>query len=388
MHARSSSIPPADAAPTRSQLRRAHDDRLLAGVCAGLARTLGVAPLVMRVIALVVGLALPPLAVIGYAALAIAMPADDGRMLLGSHPGDRRDNLVGWGLIGASAIGVMAGLEASWLHGSGGLFILAGGLLALVVHHQRSGERGALTAAAATAPIAAGGVPARRPVDLPYPGRPAGPASSRATTPGAPRPAPVVVPAPPREPSIAVYGVAGVVGASALALVASALGVVDITGRGVAVALGTGALCLTAGAIVFARRRGAFTLVALAVVLAIGALGAATVGDYVEDGVGDRTHHIATSGDLTAEHTLGIGALTLDVSQNVLPPGTTTVRARVGIGELNIEVPPGVRVVAAGSTSLDGLRFVNDTAGVAPSRTLRVIADVEHGSAAVGIARP
>ncbi len=71
------------------------------------------------------------------------------------------------------------------------------------------------------------------------------------------------------------------------------------------------------------------------------------------------------------------GALVSEVS---------TVRARLGIGELVVRVPEGVRVVSTGPDSPEGLDGVNDAAGPAPERTLRLDAGVELGDVRVEIA--
>jgi phage shock protein C len=55
-------------------LRRKRDDRVLGGVCAGLARRYDVNPLVMRVLAVMTALIVSPLP---YVALWVLMPRDD-----------------------------------------------------------------------------------------------------------------------------------------------------------------------------------------------------------------------------------------------------------------------------------------------------------------------
>ena len=190
----------------------------------------------------------------------------------------------------------------------------------------------------------------------------------------------------PREPSVALYGLAAVVGASMIALVIGALGGVDVSSRGAAVALGIGALAMTTAAIVFARRRGAFVLIALAGLLAIGAAGTAAVGDRVDDGVGERIQNVSTPTDLTSDHRLGIGHLVVDVAPGALAPGESTVRARLGIGELVFRVPEGVRVTSIGPVTPQGMDSVNDAAGAAPAQTLVLDADVDIGDARVEIA--
>lgn len=393
-----SSIPPAPGSRGAAgiRLRRSVDDRVVVGVCAGIAGAFGVSPLLVRVIALAAAIAIPPIALIVYAGLAIAAPRDDGRALLGGHPPDRRETLLGWALVVVGLIAVGTSVEAaSMFGGPGWLVLLAAGLVLLIVHNQRRDAPrspqslgGADTEATVTAPVTATG----RVVDLPYPGPPRAAATS-ATAPtmplaAVPRSAPTAPVPGPRERSVALYGFAAIVAAATVAIILEALGAFDVSGRGLAVAFGAGALALTVGAVALAKRRGAGTLVALAVVLAFGSLGAAAVGDHLENGVGDRNEYLVAPADLAREYEFGVGSFTLDLSDGAIPPGVSTLRAKLGIGELVVRVPRGVQVISVGDTSVGGTRFVNDLAGPEPKRTLRIVADVDHGSAEVGVLAP
>jgi hypothetical protein len=200
-------------------------------------------------------------------------------------------------------------------------------------------------------------------------------------------PGPAAVPArSPREPSVALYGLAAVLGGSMLALVLGALGAFDASATGVALGLGIGALAMTAAAIVLARRRGAFVLIALAGLLALGAAGTAAVGDNLDRGVGERTQGVVTPADLARDHHLGIGSLTVDVSRSALVTDVSTMKARLGIGELVVRVPEGVSVVSSGPQAPEGIDAVNDAAGPAPERTLRLDLEVDIGDVRVELA--
>lgn len=367
-------------------LRRARDERVLVGVCAGVARTLGVPVIAVRVVALVLALALPPLALVAYAGLALAMPRDDGRLLLGGRPPDSRETIVGWGLIVASLIAIAAGLETSMFAGPGGVVLLAAGVVLLVVGHQR----GAAAPPAAPAPVAPPRAP--RSSDLPYPGAPARPGATAsfdtATAPLPHGPAPAVASAPPapRERSVAIYGVAALVAGVVGWVLVESFGWIDTSGRGAAVAFGVAALAFTAAAVAWARRPGAVSLVAIAVLLAFGAIGAAAVGDHLDHGIGERTERVLTPADAALEQRLGIGELTVEVAPTALAGKVTTLRTRLGIGELHVAVPAGVRVVSTGPTDPDGIELVNEQAGPAATRTLRLDAGVDHGDAEVHVA--
>jgi Cell wall-active antibiotics response 4TMS YvqF len=60
-------------------------------------------------------------------------------------------------------------------------------------------------------------------------------------------------------------------------------------------------------------------------------------------GVGDRSEQPITPADLT-DYELAAGDFHLDLRQLQVPPGTTTVQARVGFGELVVDLPGGVAV--------------------------------------------
>jgi hypothetical protein len=77
-------------------------------------------------------------------------------------------------------------------------------------------------------------------------------------------------------------------------------------------------------------------------------------------GVGDRTERPATPADLT-EYELGAGDFLLDLQQLQVPPGTTTsVDARVGVGELVVEIPDGVTVRVVASSGLGEIQVLGE----------------------------
>lgn len=87
---------PDASAPARPLLRRSADDRILLGICAGIARSFELPPLVVRSAAVLACALAFPLLVIAYAAVALIVPRDDGRVLLGGRPDDGREQLLGW----------------------------------------------------------------------------------------------------------------------------------------------------------------------------------------------------------------------------------------------------------------------------------------------------
>jgi hypothetical protein len=106
--------------------------------------------------------------------------------------------------------------------------------------------------------------------------------------------------------------------------------------------------------------------VALMVVLSLG-----VVADWDLDvplsGVGDRSERPTSPAQLR-EYELGVGNFELDLRQLQLPPGTTTVKARVGVGELDVEVPQGVSVQVVASSGLGQVQVFGEEDGGLASR--------------------
>jgi hypothetical protein len=114
-------------------------------------------------------------------------------------------------------------------------------------------------------------------------------------------------------------------------------------------------LATAAGA--FRGRQHALMLVGVALVVV---LSAAVATDWDLDvplagGVGERSQQPIAPADL-AEHELGVGRYRLDLRGLQIPPGTTTVEARVGIGELVVEVPGGVSVKVQARSGLGNVQ--------------------------------
>jgi phage shock protein PspC (stress-responsive transcriptional regulator) len=105
------------------------------------------------------------------------------------------------------------------------------------------------------------------------------------------------------------------------------------------------------------RRRGRalrIVLAAIGILLALaiaGALAFTAVFLHPGDGVGRRSYEPLTVAALRDQYRLGVGELHVDLSHLALPPGTTTVQMRVGIGHLLVTVPRGVTVRTKGKVS-------------------------------------
>jgi hypothetical protein len=99
--------------------------------------------------------------------------------------------------------------------------------------------------------------------------------------------------------------------------------------------------------------------VVLTAVLAVAAAADWDLDAPLAGGVGDRTERPATPAELTS-YELGAGDFLLDLRQLQVPPGTTAVKARVGVGELVVEVPDGVTLRVVASSGLGEVQVLGE----------------------------
>ena len=412
------------ASPARQPLRRAAADRQLLGVCAGLARSLDVSPLAVRLVVVALAAVAAPLVLAGYVIAAAIVPRDDGRALLGGVPADRRETLLGWSLVVVVLVAFVAAEfrleELVWpALSSFGIFAAAAAALALIAASQRRAAAG-VPAPAASAPTPPAPAPSAPASPDPGSSAPEAPEAEAATLPlgdadpptatqPLPEPAP---PAPPRGPSLGLIGASVLLIGGAVVFLLVAIGALDPSATAVAVGLAGAAALAGAGAIAGAvtRRRGVIVLLALGTVLAVAAAGVGLFSTELDDGVGLRTERPATVSEIPDTYRLGVGELDIDLRETALPAGVTTVRAYIAAGDLTVLVPPGVRVESVGPTELSGVARVNralDTPArratgkrrardrgktraraAAPRSTIRVDADVREGDADVVLGGP
>jgi Cell wall-active antibiotics response 4TMS YvqF len=118
-------------------------------------------------------------------------------------------------------------------------------------------------------------------------------------------------------------------------------------------------LACVAGA--FQGRQHAMMVLGLALTVVL-AVAVATDWDLdvpLAGGVGDRTERPATPAELT-EYELGAGDFLLDLQQLQVPSGTTAVEARVGVGELVVEIPDGVTVRVLARSGLGEIQVLGE----------------------------
>ena len=292
------------------RLRRSRDNRLIAGVCGGLADYFGLHPAIYRVIFVALTIA-GGTGLLLYAAAALVMPTEGSDESLATQAlREHRDRpwlVIGIGLLALGAIFVLSGPNVFW--GSGdGIWVLALLVGAAIVVWQAS-DRGRRTRVADTAS-----------------------------------------PVPPRakdvRPSVFWPGLGLLLSTAGLVGLLDVLDVVDVEWR---VVLASGVI-LAGGLVALGfLYRGAAPLGLIGLFLALAMAGTLALDDVsLRGGIGDRLERPASTRDLQSEYRLGIGELELDLRELELPPGETRVSARLGIGDLVVTVPEDVAVAVTG----------------------------------------
>jgi hypothetical protein len=95
-------------------------------------------------------------------------------------------------------------------------------------------------------------------------------------------------------------------------------------------------------------------LIAIGIVLTIVLAEASAVDIPLEGGVGERTERPMSLSEVKSEYSLAVGQLTLDLTSVSVPvTGTArTVRARVGVGQLIVELPLDQLAVVRGHAGM------------------------------------
>jgi phage shock protein PspC (stress-responsive transcriptional regulator) len=323
----------ADGGPKR--LYRSRTDRVIGGVCGGIARHFEIDPVIVRVVAVAL-VFVGGAGVILYLAALLLVPDEDPAGGPGEPP--RRGVAITGILLLVVAIGVLLPFHGGWW--GGGTFVL--GLIALaglVVWRMVTGER------------------------LP------GDASSvlRAV----------------------VVGVALLLVCGALA-VGAAWAAADGGGEVVAGAILAIGLALVAGAFLDRRVRW-LILPALAIALPAGVVSAADID--ISGGVGERTYRPVDAATIRPSYHLGMGRLVVDLRGADLLPGDRPLKVKVGVGEALVIVDRDVCVTSKAHLGAGGVSvFGRDSGGLdvdwqddraAPMRNARVVLDGDVGVGAL-----
>lgn len=308
------------------RLERPRDGRMVAGVAAGLARHLNIDPTLVR-LGFVVGTFVGGFGVLAYVAGALLVP-DEGE----AEPVLRSARLSkNTGLVAGVVLLLVGGLMAMDSVFDGHVF----GHAFWTVGFLAAGAWLLLRSPGDTAPVSEAIAETRV----------AGPPES---------PAP-----PPRRSRRGTRVVGGV-----MLLVAGLVsGALAVTGADLAWQEAAGIAVIAAGAtLAVGGMFGAspwLIVPPLAVAASVAALGAA--GVELEGPVGERHHAPALASQLPDEYRVAIGELDVDLRDVRFPPGTTELRAQVGMGELTVRVPAGVRVQIDGHAGAGEVRLPGGT---------------------------
>jgi phage shock protein PspC (stress-responsive transcriptional regulator) len=152
---------------------------------------------------------------------------------------------------------------------------------------------------------------------------------------------------------------------------------------GIVIAAG---LALIAGAFLDGRARW-LILPAMAIALPAGVVSAADID--VTGGHGDKTYRPASSDAVRDTYRLGAGELVVDLRNAHLTPGDHRIKVDIGVGAAKLVVPRDVCVSTDSHLGIGGVQvFDRETGGVdvdwqderrAPAGTARVIVDAEVG---------
>jgi phage shock protein PspC (stress-responsive transcriptional regulator) len=344
------------------RLTRPRDDRMLAGVCAGLGRYFDMSPVVYRLAFAVLALA-GGTGILIYGAAWLVMPVEgEERSLAEQALRDRRERpalAIGLGLLALAAIVVLS--HARVWPDPGGLWfaavLLGAGLVWWDLHR---GDR----APAEVAPPAGGSAPD----------------------------APTVVAPRQRRPSLlppvagALLAVGGILG------LLEALGVGSIDWRVVLAA----AVAAVGAAVVFGAATGRRVggTIGLGLLLLAALVASLTLHVPLRGGVGDRTERPLALTD-TRTYRLAVGELTVDLRDTATITDEAHVDAHVGVGHLVVYVPGDVEVEATGRTGAgDVVLFGSHESGVDVERERtvgsgpkRIVLDAEVGLGDVEVRR-
>jgi phage shock protein PspC (stress-responsive transcriptional regulator) len=343
-------------APTR-RLTRSSSDRMIAGVCGGLADYTGIDPVVFRVVVAVAAV-LRGAGLVAYLVAWLIIPKEGQESHAQDWLGERARRLPRWVVIGFGIVAVLVVTNAfdgprPFFHGGFGLLVLVGiGLWLWQRHDDRP--------------------PVAPPPPLMPPASPPAPATVSQHDHGA-----TVVEAPPRrrrERSTLV----GVVLSLAL-VVAGILAAIETAGGGVSTgAVFAGALITVGAGLLIGGRWGRVRLLIPVGAVLLFATAVATVADVpFGGGAGERIWRPTSTAELQSTYRLGFGHAVLDLRDLHLDGETRHVTATLGMGRLEVWLPHDARLSArahVGGGRIDGLG--DDSGGTDVTRTFVRGADV------------
>ena len=317
-----SEIPASSPEPRR--LLRAKDDRVIGGVCGGVARYFGIDPIIVRIAAVAL-IFVGGAGLIAYAAALVLVPADDGSGQARGDGPSRAMTILGAVLVvaaGAVLLDGVLGVDFGWAVGTLAPLTVVGVILAVLgqrILRNRGDQRPTAARIAGAALLLCGGV---------------------------------------------------------LASVALALGAAWITASGGGTAIAIVVIVLGAAMIGLSFRTPRARWLALpALVLAIPSGVVAAAGIDADGGVGERTYRPATVADLKpGGYKLGTGELQVDLRDMAWPAGDPVhLKVKVGIGHAIVLVPQDTCVRLQSHVGLGYLNVLGQESGGADM-------DDEHGT--------
>ena len=137
--------------------------------------------------------------------------------------------------------------------------------------------------------------------------------------------------------------------------------------------LASGLILVGSTLVVSAWRGRAHGLIPIGVLLLLATIPAVTIDVPISGGMGERIYRPTARAELQRTYTLGIGHLLIDLRDAPLTARVTHIDGRLGIGNLEVDVPSNVRVDVhthngAGSAELFGTTdggWPNDSHAVA-----------------------
>jgi phage shock protein PspC (stress-responsive transcriptional regulator) len=323
---------PTTAAPPPRRLYRTRDDRVIAGVCGGIARYFNIDPVLVRVGAVALAV-LGGAGVLAYLAAVLLIPreGEDGR----PPEAPNRGLVITGAVLLVVAICVVLPFRGGWGPGWGILPLGFVALAGLFVWRLASGQR------------------------------PEG--DARAVL---------------RAMALGVALIAACVVLAIGAAWASAAGGNGVV-AGIVIAAG---LALIAGAFFGSWARW-LILPALAVALPAGVVAAADLD--VRGGTGEVTYRPASTAEVHDSYRLGVGHLVVDLRDARLTAGDHRIKIRLGVGGAELLVAPGVCVSTNSHVGIGGTSVFDHNGGgidtdwtddrSAPEGTPRVVVDGDIG---------
>jgi phage shock protein PspC (stress-responsive transcriptional regulator) len=276
------------------RLYRSRDDRMIGGVCGGLAEYFGIDPVIVRIIAVALVFA-GGAGVLAYLAAWLLVPEADSDAAARGSTG-RMATIAGAVLLVlavATLLPFWSGPFDAWAWGGPFVFLVFLGLVGLGVWWLASGEH----------PSATGTSDILRRAGL----------------------------------GVALLAVCGLLALGGAWATAAGGGVI------VAVVVIVAGLWLVAGAFIGGARW--LILPALALALPAGVVSAADVD--IDGGVGERRYHPLAAAEVQDTYRLGVGELRIDLRDVELPPGDHRIRVELGVGAATLAVPRDVCVTSA-----------------------------------------